>query len=118
MYSHAMVLNSNEKHCKVHSEDKILECQVCSKVYDDQDHLDEHEDSHINESRYTCMVKLNNNQICRKKYRLKGSIRYHLKNAHKKQLNITYYTKDLNVTYDTMKNLSFKQVKQMTSADL
>ena len=47
-----------KKHCKVHSEDKILECQVCSKVYHDQDHLDKYEDSHVNESRYTCMVKL------------------------------------------------------------
>ena len=55
-----------KKHYKVHSEDKILEYRVCPKVYDDQDHLDEHEDSHVNESRYTCMVKLNNNQICRK----------------------------------------------------
>ena len=78
-----------KKHCKVHSEDKILECQICSKVYDDQDHLDKHEDSHVNESGYTCMVKLDNIQICGKTYRLKGSIRYHLKNAHKKQLDMT-----------------------------
>ena len=96
-----------KKHYKVHSEDKILECCVCSKVYDDQDHLDEHEDSRINESRYTCMVKLNNNQICGKKYRIKGSIRYHLKNAHKKQLDMMYYTKDLNVTYETYEQFKF-----------
>ena len=83
-----------KKHCNVHSEDKILECQICSKGYDDQDHLDEHEDSHVNESRYTCMVKLDNNQICGKKYRRKSSIRY-LKNAHKKQLDMMYYTKDI-----------------------
>ena len=100
-----------EKHCKVHSEDKILECQVCSKVNDDQDHLDKHEDSHINESRYTCMVKLDNNQICGKKYRLKGSLRYHLKNAHKKQLDMTYYTKDLNVTYETYEEFKFQTSK-------
>ena len=90
-----------KKHYKVHNEDKILECHVCSKVYDDQDHLDEHEDSYIDESRYTCMVKLDHNQICGTKYRLKGSIRYHLKNTHKKQLNMMYYTKDLNVSYET-----------------
>ena len=56
------------------AEEKILRCHVCSKVYDDQDHLDEHEGSHINESRYTCIVKLDNNQNCGKKYRIKGSI--------------------------------------------
>ena len=68
-----------KKHYKVHSEDKILECHVCSKVYDDQDHLDEHEDSHINESRYTCMVKLDNNQICGKKYRIvRSNLTIHL----------------------------------------
>ena len=96
-----------KKHYKVHSEDKILECRVCSKLYDDQDHLDEHEDSHINESRYTCMVKLNNNQIHGKKYRIKGSIRYHLKNAHKKQLDMTYYSKDLNMTCETCEQFKF-----------
>ena len=89
-----------QKHQKVHQEDRILRCCVCSKVYDDQDHLNEHEDSHLNESRYTCIVKLDNNQNCGEKYRIKGSIQYHLKKAHKKPLDTVYCTKDANVTYE------------------
>ena len=81
MYAVQWSLIVMEKHCKVHSEDKILECQVCSKVYDDQDHLDEHEDSHVNDSRYTCMVKLNNNQICGKKAALGIISKMHIRSS-------------------------------------
>ena len=44
-----------KKHQKAHLEDKIRKCRVCEKIYDDDNHLEEHEDKHILEPRYHCM---------------------------------------------------------------
>ena len=42
-----------DKHT-VADERGILYCKVCKKPYDDKTHLEEHQDKHTKEHRYTC----------------------------------------------------------------
>ena len=73
-----------KKHQKAHLEDKIRKCR---KIYDDDNHLEEHEDKHGLEPRYQCMIVSEVGQPpCGKKYTVKGSLRTHMHNAHDRGL--------------------------------
>ena len=91
-----------KKHQKAHLEDKIRKCRVCEKIYDDDNHLEEHEDKHILEPRYHCMIVSEVGQPpCGKKYMVKGSLQVHVCNAHDRDLVAGSYLKDKNVQWET-----------------
>ena len=89
---------------KAHQDETIMKCRVCKKVFDDYNHCEEHEDSHVIEPQYTCIIIVNKEQgmVCNRKYRRKGSLRTHVQTAHKPlKLEVRNYTKDENVTYES-----------------
>ena len=91
-----------KKHQKAHLEDKIRKCRVCEKIYDDDNHLEEHEDKHVLEPRYHCMIVSEVGQPpCGKKYMVKGSLRTHMCNAHDRGLVAGSYLTDENVQWET-----------------
>ena len=81
----------------------LIYCKVCKKAFDQKDHLVEHEDSYIaSRKRYKCTVKLPNNTLCGCQYKACESLRTHMNNAHKKKLSQGSYTKNENVTWETL----------------
>ena len=50
-----------DKHSTAH-EKGILHRKVCKKSYDDRTHLDEHQDKHTKEHRYTCKETIEGGQ--------------------------------------------------------
>ena len=93
-----------EKHMKAHQDETIMKCRVCKKVSNDYNHCEEHEDSHVIEPRYTCIIVVNKEQgmVCNRKYCLKGSLRTHVQTSYKPlKLEVGNYTKDKNITYES-----------------
>ena len=75
LWQSTWIISQMKKHQKVHLEDKIRKCRVCEKIYDDDNHLEEHEDKHVLEPRYHCMIDSEAGQPpCGKKYMVKGSL--------------------------------------------
>ena len=102
-----------KKHQKTHLEDKIRKCRVCEKIYDDDNHLEEHEDKHILEPRYHCMIVSEVGQPpCGKKYMVKGSLQTHMHNAHDRGLVAGSYLKDENVQWETKEDYLKHMTKQ------
>ena len=91
-----------QKHMKAHNKGTIIKCRICRKPFDDSNHCEEHEDSHVLEARYTCVIIVNKESgaICNKRYCLKGSVRTHVQSVHKLKLEVRTYNKDENVTYE------------------
>ena len=52
-----------DKHTVAH-ERGILYCKVCKKPYDDKSQLEEHQDKHTKEHRYTCKETMEGGKIC------------------------------------------------------
>ena len=78
-------------------------CKVCKKAFDQNDHLVEHEDSHITSGKgYECTEKLPNNTLCGCKCKAHGSLQTHMNNAHQKKLSQGSYTKNEKVTWETL----------------
>ena len=106
---------------KAHQDETIMKCRVCKKVFDDYNHCEEHEDSHVIEPQYTCIIIVNKEQgpVCNRKYRLKGSLRTHVQTAHKPlKLEVGNYTKDENVTYESYADFVNRTSKKNSSAIL
>ena len=80
--------------------------QGISKLFDNSNHCEEHDDSHVLEARYTCVAIVNKDSgaICNKRYRLKGGVRNHVQSVHKLKLEAGTYTKDKNITYESYDN--------------
>ena len=100
------------KHLLVHKGKKILKCRVCSKIYDDRNHLKEHEDIHITGGKhYSRGEKLEDGTLCSAHYSGKGSIRLHMMNGHKKKLAKSSYMRkpDDQLTYQMLEEYE-KQV--------
>ena len=54
---------------------KSESAEFVKKIYDDDNHLEEHEDKHVLELRYHCMIVSEVGQPpCGKKYMVKGSL--------------------------------------------
>ena len=76
-------------------------CKVCKKAFDQKDHKDEHEDSHIiSGKRYKCTEKLPDDTICGCQYKAWGSTR--ITNAHHKKLLEASYLKNEDMTWETL----------------
>ena len=74
------------------------------KIYDDKNHLEEHQDIHISGGKhYSCGEKLENGTLCSALYSGKASIHLHMTNIHKKKLAKPMYMRkpDAELTYET-----------------
>ena len=103
MWANTGVREADEaKHMSAH--DKGLKyCKVCKKAFDQKDHRDEHEDSHIISSkRYKSTEKLPDDMICGCQYKAWGSLCTHITNAHHKKLSEASYLKNKDVTWETL----------------
>ena len=90
----------------------LMYCKVCKKAFDQKDHKDEHEDSHIiNGKRYKCTEKLPDGMICRCQYKAWGSLRTHITNAHHKKLSEASYLKNEDMTNSELEPGQKKQWK-------
>ena len=71
-----------------------MKCRVCSKIYNDRNHLEEHEDIHITgRKHYSCGEKLQDGTLCFARYSRKCSIRLYMMNVHKKKLAKSLYSR-------------------------
>ena len=103
---------------KAHNEGTIVKCRVCHKLFDDSNHCEEHEDSHVFKARYICVIVVNKESgaICNNRYHLKGSVRTHVQSAHKLKLEVGTYTKDENVTYESYDDFVERTSKKSTGS--
>ena len=91
-----------KKHMTAHKKG-LMYCKVCKKAFDQRDHKDEHEDSHIISSkRYKCTEKLPDDMICGCQYKAWGSLHTHITIAHHKKLSEARYLKNEDVTWETL----------------
>ena len=95
----------------------MLSCHVCSKPFEDKNHLDEHEDIHIvGGKHYKCLEK---SQECGSLYSHQGSLCAHVKDKHGKTVaKLEYQRKDdQDITWESLEvyNMRMKGSKQMTS---
>ena len=77
----------------------LMYCKVCKKAFDQKDHKDEREDSHIiNGKRYKCT----DDMICGCQYKAWDSLHTHITNAHHKKLSEASYLKNKDMTWETL----------------
>ena len=106
---------------KAHNEVTIVKCRVCYKPFDDSNHCEEHEDSHVLESKYTCVIIVNKElgAIYNKRYCLKGNLRNHVTSVHKPlKLEAGTYTKDEKVTYESYDDFLKRTTKNLKMSKL
>ena len=99
----------------------MLSCHVCSKQFEDKNHLDEHEDIHvIGGKHYKCLEKTQDGMECGSLYSHKGSLHAHVKDKHGKTVAKSEYQRkdDQDITLESLEvyNVRIKGSKQqMTS---
>ena len=68
-----------KKHRVAHK-NGLMSCHVCSKQFEDKNHLDEHEDIHVvGGKHYECLEKSQDGTECGSLYSHKGSLCAHVK---------------------------------------
>ena len=73
-----------KKHRVAHKK-VLLSCHMCSKQFEDKNHLDEHEDILVvGGKHYKCLEKSQDGTECGSLYSHKGSICAHVKDKHGK----------------------------------
>ena len=73
-----------EKHIFAHKKG-LLSCRICSKQFEDKNHLDEHEDIYVvSRKHYKCLEKTQDGTECGSLYSHKGSLCAHVKDKHGK----------------------------------
>ena len=89
---------------------------MCAKIYDDKNHLEEHEDMHVSGGKhYSCSKKLEDGTLCLAHYSGKASICLHMTNVHKKELAKSMYVRklDAELTYETFQEYQEKIQEKM-----
>ena len=109
-----------KKHCAAHKKGFQI-CHVCSKKFEDKNHLDEHEDIHIVGCKhYKCLEKLDDKTtVCGMMYSAIGSLCAHIRDKHGKALAKSQYERKANwdITWETEDdyNIRMEAVKEQTS---
>ena len=83
----------------------FLKCRICSKKFEDKNHLDEHEDIHVvGGKHYKSLEKLDDKtMVCGMVYSAKGSLHAHVRDKHGKALAKSQYERKANwdITWET-----------------
>ena len=95
-------------------------CGVCSKMFEDKNHLKEHQDIHVlGGKHYKCLEKLEDGTVCGYVYSAKGSLCAHVKDKHGKPLAKSEYKRKENwdITWETLEayNTRMEAVKEPTT---
>ena len=70
----------------------LLSCHICSKQFEDKNHLDEYEDIHVvGGKHYKCLEKTQDGTECGSLYSHKGSLHAHVKDKHGKTVAKSEY---------------------------
>ena len=98
----------SEKQLKKHifaNKKGLLSCRICSKQFEDKNHLDEHEDIHVvGGKHYKCLEKTQDGTECGSLYSHKGSLCVHVKDKHGKTLAKSEYQRkdDQDITWESL----------------
>ena len=108
-----------KKHRVAHKKGLLSYC-VCSKQFEDKNHLDEHEDIHVVSGKhYKCLEKAQDGMECGSLYSHKGSLCVHVKDKHGKTVAKSEYQRkdDQDITWESLEvyNVRIKGSKHMTS---
>ena len=83
----------------------LLSCCICSKQFEDKNHLDEHEDIHVVSGKhYKCLDITQNGMKCGSLYSHKGSLRARVKDKHGKTVAKSEYQRkdDQDITWESL----------------
>ena len=99
----------------------MLSCHICSKQFEDKNHLDEHEDIHVvGGKHYKCLEKTEDGTECESLYSHKGSLRAHVIDKHGKTMAKSEYQRkdDQDITWESLEvyNVRIKGSKQQTTS--
>ena len=109
-----------KKHIFAHKKG-LLSCCICSKQFEDKNHLDKHEYIHVVSGKhYRCLEKTQDGTECGSLYSHKGSLHVHVKDKHGKTMAKSEYQRkdDQDITRESLEvyNARIKGSKQqMTS---